>query len=59
MITIKNNFDAYKESFKKDTGLEWNDNLDLYIRYYHAVVQDKTFQILGGILNSLGQKPKK
>jgi len=48
MLKIENNFEKYKEAFKKDTGLDWKDNLELYIKYYHAVVQDKTFQVLGG-----------
>jgi hypothetical protein len=59
MLKIQNNFENYKEAFKKDTGLDWQENLELYIKYYHAVVQDKTYQVLGGILNLLGQKPKK
>jgi len=59
MLKIKNNFEEYKEAFKKDTGLDWQENLELYIKYYHAVVQDKTYQILCGIFNLMGQKPKK
>jgi len=29
MLKIENNFEKYKEAFKKDTGLDRKDNLEL------------------------------
>ncbi len=53
MVTIKNNFDAYKSDFKKDTGLDFNPtNMQLYIAYFKARTADTQMQISVGVLQS-------
>jgi hypothetical protein len=44
-ITIKNNFSQFKTEFKADTGLDAQGNMELYIQYFNARMNDKTFQI--------------
>ncbi len=69
MVTIQNNFDAYKSDFKKDTGLDSHANPAIYIAYYNARVSDVTMQLTQGLLreimnnsdtiiNLLRQKPR-
>lgn len=44
-ITIENNFNKLKAEFVKDTGLKVEDNMSLYIQYYHARVMDYYMQV--------------
>ncbi len=52
--TIKNNFQAYKADFKKDTGLEFSQNLNEYLAYYNARCSDTSMQLLSVLLNEVG-----
>lgn len=44
-IKIKNNFDTYKADFKKNTGLDWDKNMEQYIAYYNARSADVSAQM--------------
>ena len=54
---IVNRFDVFKQDFRKDTGLDWDSNIQTYINYFNARVQDQIAQAeniyLGDILNDL------
>ena len=49
MSTIKlaSNFKIFKEEFKTDTGLDYNEaNMSLYIQYYNARMCDNLLQMM-------------
>lgn len=58
---IINNYDNFKTDFKKDTGLEVKDNLELYIQYFNARSNDISSQILRvlthDLVNEVKQQP--
>lgn len=45
MATVINRFSTYKNDFKKDLGIDWTSNKDLYVQYYNARVTDELCQI--------------
>lgn len=58
-IEIKNNFNSFKTSFKKDTGLEASDNMSLYIQYYQARVTDELLQHIFHRLGDIEKNTRK
>jgi hypothetical protein len=41
-----NRYNIFKQDFKKDTGLDYNaQNLERYIQYYNARVNDQNSQV--------------
>jgi hypothetical protein len=57
MITINNNFEKFKEDFKKDTGLSYSEeNLSLYLQYITARMTDNSAQIMFGLTHELLNK---
>jgi len=52
-VTINNNFTAYKSDFKKDTKLDADSNLGLYIQYVIARTSDYNFQLNTHLFNRL------
>lgn len=60
-IKFLNNYDKFKEDFKKDTGLNASNDVTSYIAYYHARISDMeyqlNFQALNLILNKIDFLP--
>lgn len=60
-IEYLNNYDKFKEDFKKDTGSEWSPGSTAYTQYYHARIADMhhqaTMQIANRLLNDLDNLP--
>lgn len=58
---LKNNFETFKPDFKKDTGKDANQNIELYIQYYNARANDYAAQSLMFLVqdnsNHLSQLP--
>jgi hypothetical protein len=52
-ITLKNNFKAYKQDFKADTGLDADSNMALYINYVTARNSDYNMQIFNLVYSEL------
>ncbi|TND09828.1 MAG: hypothetical protein FD123_952 [Bacteroidetes bacterium] len=48
-MELGNNFQAYKPAFKKDTGLDANANMALYISYFNARASDNAMQLTAQI----------
>ena len=44
-FTPKNNYDSFKQDFKKDTALEADKHLAEYIAYYNARMTDMQYQL--------------
>lgn len=44
MHTIQNNFNNLKQDFKKDTGKDADTNIELYIAYFNARMNDRIMQ---------------
>lgn len=52
--TINNNFNSFKEDFKKDTGIEFSkDNMALYIAYIQARSVDNQVQLLAALFQEI------
>jgi hypothetical protein len=49
-IKISNRFKSLYDEFKTDTGLVAKDNLEVYIPYFNARMNDVTNQILQGFV---------
>ncbi|MDZ7775963.1 MAG: hypothetical protein U5L09_10410 [Bacteroidales bacterium] len=56
-IDLKNNFGNFKQDFKKDTGLDADQNMDAYIQYVNARLADYNFQMNWEIMNELINLP--
>ena len=41
MTNLSSNFDQIKENFKNETGLDWEKNIENYIKYFEARVSDE------------------
>lgn len=54
MYKIQNNFSAYMEQFKKDTGLNAKENMEMFINYYNARCADNSAQLLAALLTEVG-----
>ncbi|WP_373060520.1 hypothetical protein [Zunongwangia sp. H14] len=52
-ITLKSNFSNFKKDFKADTGLDADQNIELYIQYYNARISDYNLQINMEIMNDI------
>lgn len=59
MATLQSNYDAYKASFEKETGLKYKENIPLYIQYYGAKSADNAMQMLGFIYSDLAFHQKR
>jgi len=46
-----NLFEDYKPQFKKETGLEWSTNVQVYIQYVQAKSQVLIMQMLTDVRN--------
>jgi LPS O-antigen subunit length determinant protein (WzzB/FepE family) len=46
-------FNSYKELFKTETGLDADKNIEAYIQYYNAIINNKSLQTLLVIANKL------
>lgn len=44
-LTYKNNYNNFKEDFKKDTGLDPTKNVVEYISYFNARMTDMNYQM--------------
>ncbi|MGF7074764.1 hypothetical protein [Mucilaginibacter sp. 3215] len=53
MHTIQNNFNNLKDDFKKDTGKNADDNIELYIAYFNARMTDRIMQTNHIMVNEL------
>lgn len=51
--TLKSNYQHYKVDFKKDTGLDPDQNLNLYLNYYQARCSDTSMQLTHFLLNEV------
>lgn len=51
--TLKSNYQHYKLDFKKDTGLDADQNQELYLSYYQARCSDTSMQLLHFLLNEV------
>jgi len=58
-ITLNSNFSNFKKDFQKDTGLDPDQNMELYIHYFNARISDYNFQINMEIMTDLYQLLKK
>ncbi|MGK2862613.1 MAG: hypothetical protein ACSLE0_11815 [Chitinophagaceae bacterium] len=62
-LTYKNNYNNFKEDFKKDTGLDPTKNVTEYISYFNSRMTDMNYQMhkqLANIyLNEIGLLPDK
>lgn len=58
-LTIKNNFNTFKQDFKKDTGLDPDVNLETYIAYYNARINDYNMQTNAAMLNEIVNLPSR
>ena len=56
MITINNNFQKFKKNFTEDTGLNADQNMQLYIQYVTARCTDYTAQVVHGLTHELLNK---
>jgi hypothetical protein len=57
----QNNFDKFKNDFKKDTGYEWNASMaatTAYINYYAARVSDNNMQANFNVVSLLDSMAK-
>jgi hypothetical protein len=53
-LTIHNNFEAFKNDFKKDTGLDvTKETMSTYVQYYNARCNDRSVQILTWLTDHL------
>lgn len=56
-IQRKNNFDSFKEDFKKDTGSDiGKETMHLYISYFNARMNDLAFQVISELPHQLLNK---
>jgi hypothetical protein len=56
-VTILNNFLKLKDDFKADTGFEFNkENMSLYIQYFNARMNDKSYQTIHTLTEKLINK---
>lgn len=53
MITLASNFENLKSEFKKDTRLDADLHLSLYLKYYEARMADNNMQSSVMILQEL------
>jgi LPS O-antigen subunit length determinant protein (WzzB/FepE family) len=49
-------FNSYKELFKTETELDADKNIETYIQYYNAIVNNKSLQVLLVIVNKLSSE---
>jgi hypothetical protein len=52
-INLKSNFENFKKDFEKDTKLKVQDNMELYIQYYNARVNDYHMQLTTNLIQDL------
>ena len=45
-IELISNFENFKQDFKKETGLEANNNVEMYLTYYNGKCADISMQLL-------------
>ena len=57
-IIISNNFNSYKKDFKKDTGKNAEDDLNLYALYVNTRLIDKSNAYLCKIINEVVNMPR-
>lgn len=43
---MKNKFDVFVKQFKEDTGLEYKEDLGLYIQYFHLRLTEAQLQVI-------------
>lgn len=55
-IEFKNNYTGFQDDFKKDTGLNAKTNVETYIQYYNARINDMSYQLSWHGLELLGNK---
>lgn len=62
-MQIKNNFNAFKDDFKKDTGMDAKSNIAEYIQYANFRINDQLIQFstqyFNSVLNEIGWFPSK
>lgn len=56
--TIRNNFNAFEQDFKKDTGLDKRNNIEAYINYVNARLNDQNMQLSHFIYQELSNLPQ-
>lgn len=52
-IQIKNNFENLKEQFSKDTGKNWDEDLNVYISYVNMKINDYNMQFMNQLLKDV------
>ncbi|RIV51649.1 hypothetical protein D2V93_02220 [Flagellimonas taeanensis] len=55
---IHNNFNAFEQDFKRDTGLDKKTNIEAYINYVNARLNDQNMQLNHFIYGELINLPK-
>lgn len=62
-IQIQNNFNAFKDDFKRDTGMDVKSNMAEYLQYANFRVNDQLMQIsahgFNKVLDEIGWFPTK
>ncbi len=58
LVTIKNNFETFKNDFKKDTKLDANSNMAIYVNYITARCADYSMQMSVAIYKELDLLPQ-
>ena len=54
---IQNNFNAFEQDFRRDTGLEKRGNIEAYINYVNARLNDQNMQLNHFIYSQLVNLP--
>lgn len=57
-INLKNNFENFKNDFKKDTGLDSATNMEAYISYVNFRISDYNMQVNMEIMNEISNLPQ-